>query len=52
MMSFPAGSTQFFWLSDRDGFQHVYRYDYSGKLINQVTSGDWSAIRIEGANAN
>ncbi|HEX2694089.1 MAG TPA: DPP IV N-terminal domain-containing protein, partial [Gemmatimonadaceae bacterium] len=52
MMSFPAGSTQFFWLSDRDGFQHLYRYDYSGKLINQVTRGNWSVTRIEGSDPN
>jgi dipeptidyl-peptidase-4 len=50
MMSFPAGSTQFFWLSDRDGFQHLYRYDYSGKLVNQVTHGNWSVTRIEGSD--
>ncbi|MGH7651694.1 MAG: DPP IV N-terminal domain-containing protein [Gemmatimonadaceae bacterium] len=52
MMSFPSGSTEFFWLSDRDGFQHLYRYDYSGKLINQVTHGNWSVTRIEGSDAN
>ena len=48
MMTFPAGSRQFFWISDRDGWQHVYRYDYSGKLVNQVTRGSWSVTRIEG----
>ena len=47
MISFPAGSHEFFWISDRDGFQHVYRYDYSGKLINQVTHGKWTVTRIE-----
>ena len=52
LMSFPVGSTEFFWLSDRDGFQHLYRYDYSGKLINQVTHGNWSATRIEGSDAS
>jgi len=51
MMSFPEGSHEFFWISDRDGWQHVYRYDYSGKLINQVTHGSWSVTRIEGADA-
>lgn len=51
MMSFPEGSHDFFWISDRDGWQHVYRYDYSGKLINQVTHGSWSVTRIEGADA-
>jgi dipeptidyl-peptidase-4 len=48
MISFPEGSREFFWISDRDGWQHVYRYNYSGKLINQVTRGNWSVTRIEG----
>jgi dipeptidyl-peptidase-4 len=48
MMSFPAGLKEFFWISDRDGWQHVYRYDYAGRLVNQVTRGPWSVTRIEG----
>ncbi len=48
MMSFPEGSNEFFWISDQDGWQHVYRYDYSGKLLDQVTHGKWSVTRIEG----
>jgi dipeptidyl-peptidase-4 len=51
MMSFPSNSHEFFWLSDRDGYQHLYRYGYSGKLINQVTRGSWNATRIEGSDA-
>jgi dipeptidyl-peptidase-4 len=51
MMTFPSDSHEFFWLSDRDGFQHLYRYDYSGKLINQVTRGNWSVTRAEGSDA-
>ncbi|HEY4101692.1 MAG TPA: S9 family peptidase [Gemmatimonadales bacterium] len=50
MMSFPEHSHEFFWISDRDGWQHVYRYDYSGKLVNQVTHGRWSVTRIEGTD--
>ncbi|HET7322402.1 MAG TPA: S9 family peptidase, partial [Longimicrobiaceae bacterium] len=46
--TFPAGLKQFFWISDRDGHQHVYRYDYSGKLLNQVTNGPWTVTRVEG----
>ncbi len=48
LMTFPAGSREFFWVGDRDGWQHIYRYDYSGRLINQVTRGGWSVTRIEG----
>ncbi len=51
MMTFPSDSHEFFWLSDRDGFQHLYRYDYSGKLVNQVTHGKWSVTRVEGSDA-
>ena len=47
-LSFPEGTAEFFWISDRDGWQHIYRYDYSGQLLNQVTSGGWSVARIEG----
>ncbi|HEY0527930.1 MAG TPA: DPP IV N-terminal domain-containing protein [Gemmatimonadaceae bacterium] len=50
MISFPENSREFFWLSDRDGYQHLYRYDYSGRLINQVTKGNWNVVRIEGSN--
>ncbi len=50
LMTFPENSHEFFWVSDRDGYQHVYRYDYSGKLIQQVTKGNWSVSRIEGTN--
>jgi dipeptidyl-peptidase-4 len=50
MISFPNASREYFWISDRDGWQHVYRYNYSGKLINQVTRGKWSVTRIEGTN--
>jgi dipeptidyl-peptidase-4 len=50
LMTFPEGSHEFLWVSDRDGFQHSYRYDYSGKLVQQVTRGAWSVTRIEGAN--
>ena len=48
LMTFPAGRTEFYWVGDDDGWQHIYRYDYSGRLINQVTKGKWIVARIEG----
>jgi dipeptidyl-peptidase 4 len=51
LMTFPENSHEYFWVSDRDGFQHIYRYDYSGKLVQQVTKGHWSVTRIEGVDA-
>ncbi len=32
---------QFLWLSERDGYMHLYLYSRQGDLIRQVTSGDW-----------
>jgi len=48
LMTFPEGLSEFFWISDRDGWQHIYRFDYSGRPLGQVTRGDWSVIRIAG----
>jgi dipeptidyl-peptidase 4 len=31
----------FLWLSDRSGWTHIYHYGADGRLIKQVTSGDW-----------
>ena len=31
----------FLWLSERTGFQHVYRYDAEGKLVKPLTEGRW-----------
>ena len=31
----------FLWLSERTGFQHLYRYDRDGKLAKTLTDGRW-----------
>ena len=41
MIYFPEKSKEFFWVSDRSGYYHIYRYNYDGKIINQVTKGNW-----------
>jgi dipeptidyl-peptidase-4 len=50
MVYFPEKSKEFFWVSDRSGYYHIYRYSYDGKLINQVTKGDWDMIKVTGIN--
>jgi dipeptidyl-peptidase-4 len=37
----------FLWLSSRDGWQHIYHYGADGKLIKQVTKGDWDVRTID-----
>lgn len=36
---------RFLWLSERDGWQHLYLYESSGKLIRQLTHGAWMIDR-------
>ena len=48
MVYFPERTKEFFWVSDRSGYYHVYRYGYDGKLINQVTKGNWDLIKVTG----
>ncbi len=38
----------FIWTSERDGFNHIYHYDRTGELIQQVTSGDWEVTSYYG----
>lgn len=40
----------FLWTSERDGNNHIYHYADSGKLINQVTKGDWEVTNYYGYN--
>ncbi|MCK8480500.1 S9 family peptidase [Psychroserpens algicola] len=38
----------FIWTSETDGYNHIYHYDKSGTLINQVTSGNWEVTSYYG----
>ncbi len=48
---FPENMNSFFWVSEVDGWVHIYHYDYSGKLINQVTKGEWEVVGIDAIDA-
>ncbi|WP_397364684.1 S9 family peptidase [Olleya sp. R77988] len=38
----------FIWTSEKDGYNHIYHYDKKGKLINQVTKGNWEVTDYYG----
>ncbi len=38
----------FIWTSEKDGFNHIYHYDKTGKLINQITKGNWEVTNYYG----
>lgn len=51
MMFVPGHPDQFVWQSERDGFNHLYLYDTNGKLIKQLTKGNWIVTDLAGFDA-
>lgn len=43
-----SDSQRFLWSSERNDFRLIYLYDISGKLLKQVTTGDWNVTSTEG----
>ena len=41
MIFVEGNDNEFLWRSERDGYDHFYRYTTDGKLMNQVTKGKW-----------
>lgn len=46
------GDNSFFWTSERDGWNHIYQYDKNGKLLGQVTKGNWEVTSFYGFDQN
>lgn len=44
----PNHPDQFVWQSKRDGYNHLYLYDVTGKLIKQLTKGNWGVTDFAG----
>lgn len=42
----PKTQDQFIWYSERDGYNHLYLYNTEGKLLKQLTEGDWIVTDI------
>lgn len=40
----------FIWTSEKDGFNHIYYYSKEGKLLNQVSKGNWEVTNFYGVN--
>ncbi len=48
MLFVKNNPTQFIWQSRRDGWNQLYLYDVSGKLLKQLTKGDWEVTEVKG----
>jgi dipeptidyl-peptidase-4 len=47
---FVSGGKQFLWLSERDGFRHIYLCSVDGKPLQQLTRGSWEVTGIAGVD--
>ena len=45
-MNWVGPDNRFTWISDRDGWRHVYMVSPDGKKINLVSPGDFDVIRL------
>jgi dipeptidyl-peptidase-4 len=43
-----VGNKGFIISSEADDFNHLYFYDLNGKLINQITKGNWDVMEFKG----
>ena len=41
----------YIWTSEKDGYNHIYHYDKNGKLIDQITKGNWEVTNYYGFDA-
>lgn len=50
-LTFLNGNS-FIWTSEKNGWNHIYHYDKTGKLINQITDGKWEVTNYYGFDQN
>ena len=46
-----VSNSQFVWISERDGFKHLYLYDTNNTKMLQLTQGNWCVTDLYGFNA-
>lgn len=47
-LTFLSDNSGFIWSSEADEYNHLYYYDNNGKLLNQITKGNWDVIEFKG----
>ena len=48
----PGSSVQFVWQSERDGYNHLYLYTLSGKMLTQLSKGAMPVTKFYGFSAD
>jgi len=49
-LHFLKNSERFIWSSERSGYRHLYLYSRDGKLVSQLTKGDWVVTGLQGVD--
>lgn len=47
-LTFSKDNKSFIWTSELGDYNHLYHYDMNGKLMNQITKGNWEVIAYKG----
>ncbi|GAC1368177.1 MAG: S9 family peptidase [Hymenobacter sp.] len=47
-LNYLPGGKQFLFTSEKDGYQHLYLHDMSGRQVRQLTKGNWEISAING----
>ncbi len=50
-LTFLPDGKSFIMNSEKSGWNHLYQYDLNGKLVKQITSGNWDVDQFYGYNA-
>src|SRR5690606_37842158 len=49
-LTFLKDNKRFLITSEHNGYNHIYLYNIDGKLIRQITKGDWEVTKLYGVN--
>ncbi|SNR74148.1 S9 family peptidase [Hymenobacter mucosus] len=47
-LRYLEGGKEFLFTSEKDGYRHLYLYAMNGKLVRQLTKGNWEITNIDG----
>lgn len=47
-LTYLKNGKQFVYASEKSGFKHLYLYEMSGNLVQQITKGDWEVSDLAG----
>ncbi len=50
LLTFVEQGKKFIWMSERDGWNHLYLFDINGSLIRRLTEGNFPVVEIIGVD--